>query len=109
MSGKIPVIPIDGPGRAQRSLSSVQIPTGLQEKDPTPFFQYRTSEFIFDLKKPICGPISNAKSGSPTHQKKELKEFLSQRWETPRRRRCLSMTLTACISSSMETTTSQSS
>uniref|UniRef100_A0A1I7Y4P4 GDP-D-glucose phosphorylase 1 n=1 Tax=Steinernema glaseri TaxID=37863 RepID=A0A1I7Y4P4_9BILA len=80
-NGKIPVIPIDGQGRTHRSLSSVQIPTGLQEQNPTPFFQYRTSEFIFDLKKPLCNPVENGKSSSPSHSRLPLKEFLASRWE----------------------------
>ncbi|KAK0411887.1 hypothetical protein QR680_005902 [Steinernema hermaphroditum] len=81
-NGKIPVIPTDGQGRTHRSLSSVQIPTGLQEQSPTPFFQYRTSEFVFDLKKPpFCSPVENGKSSSPPQSRRLLKDFLSSRWE----------------------------
>uniref|UniRef100_A0A9J2QAU5 GDP-D-glucose phosphorylase 1 n=1 Tax=Ascaris lumbricoides TaxID=6252 RepID=A0A9J2QAU5_ASCLU len=60
--------------RTQRSLSSIQLPVGLECTSSSPVFYYSTADFIYDLR----APRSNS-DGNDSRQK--LKELLMSRWE----------------------------
>uniref|UniRef100_A0A915AR03 GDP-D-glucose phosphorylase 1 n=1 Tax=Parascaris univalens TaxID=6257 RepID=A0A915AR03_PARUN len=64
--------------RTQRSLSSIQLPVGLECTSSSPVFYYSTTDFIYDLH----ASRSNS-DGNDSRQK--LKELLMSRWEAAKK------------------------